>query len=559
MSVNPGSVPLVSAELPFRAPRGVSAWLLLIVTLAVVLGIFFRFYHIDRKVYWGDETLTSMRMLGETEADLVRRSPQWHDVHDLQLVLHPVPAYGSADPLSPARGLALEEPHHPPLYYEVAHFWAGVFGNSIAATRTLSAIISLFALPLAFWLGVELYGSRQAGYIAVALFAVSPTGIVYAQEAREYALWGVALLALNAALLRALRLDRPAAWYLVAALTAFSLYVFTLTFLPLAGLAGYVLATRWKTPKTLIRCALAFAAGTIAFLPWLFILLSHRQGVADSLAATLQSRTPPGDVLRAFAGLLRLDLFDTNVIRSSPLGVATTAIALLALGAAFAFVLRQERSRVFLFLALPLLCTTLPLLVLDLLTGGQSVRSQRYFIPTYIYLDYCLVGALYVLTTAKGTIRPAVGYVLLAALLTARIASATYSSQAMTWWNKMQDNSLAVAGAIDRSDRPLIVSDAYLGYALVLSNYLRPDVAVVLRPSCYECANRAKPKLDAGVLPPGGYSDVFALGPSPQLQALLRRLIAERHLTAAYRCINVRHSCVSDLNVEPLFDRAAIP
>jgi uncharacterized membrane protein len=525
----------------------------LIVLVAVALGVFFRFYHIDRKVYWGDETLTSMRMLGETEADLLQRTPRVHDVRDLQLMLHPIQAYGSADPLSPARGLALEEAHHPPLYFEVAHFWAGAFGNSIAATRTLSAIISLLVLPLAFWLGVEIYGSRQAGYIAVALFALSPTSIVFAQEAREYALWGVALLALNAALLRALRRDRPAAWCLVAVLTAFSLYVFTLTFLPLAGLAGYALATRWKSPKALIHCALAFAAGTIAFLPWLFILLSHRQGVADSLAATLQSRTPPADVLRAFAGLLRLDLLDTNAIRSSALGVALTAVALVVLGLAIAYVLRHERPRVSLFLVLPLLATTLPLLVLDLVSGGQSVRSQRYFTPAYIYLDYVLVGAVYLLIAAKGAVRPAAGYVLLVGLLAARTASAAYSSQAITWWNKMQDNSLAVASAIDRAERPIVVSDAYLGYALVLSNYLRPDIAVVLRPPCYECGDRAKPKLDASVLPPGRYSDVFALGPSPQLQALLRKLIVEQHLGAVYHCINVRHSCVSDLNVEPLF------
>jgi uncharacterized membrane protein len=533
--------------------RGVEAPMLVIVTLAIALGIFFRFYHIDRKVYWGDEVYTSLRMLGATEADLVRRAPGLHDVHDLQLVLHPVPAEGATDPLAPALGLALEEPHHPPLYYELAHFWVGVLGNSISTTRSLSALISLFALPLAFWLGLELYGSRRAGWIAAALAALSPVAVIYAQEAREYALWSVALLALNAAVLRALRIDRLAAWWLVAVLTAFSLYVFPLTFLPLAGLAAYVIATRWQSPRVLLRCGLAFAAGTLAFLPWLAILLQHLHAVTDSLASTLRSHAAAGEVLRAFTGSLRLGLFDPNLVRSSHPGVAATAISLLTLVAAFAFVVRRERPQVWLFLALPILFTTLPLLIPDLLTGGERVRNPRYFTPAYIYFDYCLVGLLYAATAARSASRALAGYGLLVVILAANAASCFFSSQATTWWSKMEDNSIAVAGAIDRSSRPVVVSDAYLDYALVLSNYLRPDVKVALRPPCYECADRAKESLDASLLPSGQFTDLFALGPSPQLQRFLRALIARRHLKIAYHCINVRHSCASDLNVEPVF------
>jgi uncharacterized membrane protein len=35
----------------------------LVITL-LVLGIFFRFVNIDRKIYWGDEVFTSLRISG---------------------------------------------------------------------------------------------------------------------------------------------------------------------------------------------------------------------------------------------------------------------------------------------------------------------------------------------------------------------------------------------------------------------------------------------------------------------------------------------------------------
>jgi uncharacterized membrane protein len=537
---------------PRPAERNVPAALLIVAILAVVAGVFFRFYHLDRKVYSGDEVYTTLRMLGDTEAALDARSGDLRDAHDLWLILHPTPPQGAADVLAPARALAAEEPHHPPIYYLLGHLWLGVFGNSIAATRALSAVISLFALPLAFWLGVELYDSRRAGWLALALFALSPVVIVYAQEAREYSLWTVAILALNIALLRAIRLDRPADWWLVAALTTFALYVYPFTILVIGGLAAYMLATQWTNRRLLLRCGLAFAAGTLAFLPWALILLQHLRGSLHSFAVVLQARLSPSGILRSFAGLLRLNIYDDNRVRSSGLGVATTAGALLVFGWAVAFVARRERPRVSLFLILPLLATTLPILVSDLF-GGGIVRLPRYFTPCYLYLEYCLVGLLAAMIGTRKIGRPVWGYAFLIILLGARTASVIQSAQAMTWWNKMQDNSIAVARTVDRSARPLIVSDADLLYALALSNYLRPDVAVAMRSPCYECADHTQPKLDAGLIPPGHFTDLFELGPSERLQTVMRNLMAHERLSIAYHCINIRNNCASDLNIEPVF------
>lgn len=392
----------------------------------------------------------------------------------------------------------------------------------------------------------------------MALFALSPIGVLYAQEAREYALWTVALLALSATLLRAIRLDRPADWWLVAALATFGLYVYPLTFLVLAGLAAYVLLMHRANRPLLLRCALAFAGGALAFLPWGVVLLGHVRAVARSVSTVLSGHLMPGQIARAFAALFRLNVFDAN-LSNSRLNIVMTALTLLLLLCAIAFVLRRQPASVSLFLLLPIVFSTVPLLVVDFF-GGESVLIPRYFMPSYIYLDYCLVGLLSAAIAARSVRIELLGFALFVSLLAVRAASCVASSQATMWWNKMGDNSVSVASAVNHGLRPVIVSDEILDYPLVLANYLRPGVALSLRPRCYLCEERAEPKLDADILPPRrDFTDLFALGPSPQLQSLLHTIVLRRHLHIIHHCINVRHNCVSDLNVEPVFPTGYAP
>jgi uncharacterized membrane protein len=557
MMLSPQSTPLrvSGSQVSSRVWDGAGV-AVIVAVLAVTLGGFFRFYHIAHKVYWGDEVYTSIRILGVTEGALVQRAPRVHDVHDLWIILHPLPAQGVAGALGPARSLALEEPHHAPLYYEVAHAWTAIFGNAIATTRALSALISLVALPLAFWFAWELFGTRTAGSIAVALVALSPFAIVYAQEAREYALWSVALLALSAALLRALRLEQPRAWTLVAVLVACNFYVSALSLLVMPAFIAYVLTTRWGNRRQLASFGIALAGGAAACIPWILASFRNLPAAVASLDTTLRTPTGKTEVIRAFAGLLRLNLFDADFVRSSPGGMLLTLLALIAIAVAVTYVIRRAPLRVWLFIALPIMTTAGVLVVSDFF-GGQRVHNPRYFMPVFLYLDFFFVGFFSSSAWTVRRSRTALAYALLVVVLLARGVSAAESAQAPTWWNKMHDNSISVASAVNRTEHPVIVSDAYLVYALALSNYLRPGVRVALRPSCYMCSDRTPPRVDATLLPRGHYSDLFALGPSPRLQRLLRTLIAEREPAVAYHCINVRDNCVSALNIEPVFGAAA--
>ena len=76
---------------------------------------------------------------------------------------------------------------NPPLYYLLLHGWMQVFGTTEAATRALSLVFALLAIPVSFWAGAALF-DRRAGALAAAGAAGSPFLTYYAQETRMYSL-----------------------------------------------------------------------------------------------------------------------------------------------------------------------------------------------------------------------------------------------------------------------------------------------------------------------------------------------------------------------------------
>lgn len=207
---------------------------LLIVLL--VLGVFFRLVNLDRKVYWHDEAYTSLRIAGYT-AEKVNQNlfnGQVIGIEDLQKYQRPNPEKGLVDTINT---LVIDDAQHPPLYYIVVRLWVQWFGNSVAVTRSLSALISLLVFPLVYYLCLELFESSLVGWVAIALIAVSPFHVLYAQEAREYSLWTVTILLSSWLLLRASRLTSQGReniwqdWGLYAIAFVLSLYTFSLSVL----------------------------------------------------------------------------------------------------------------------------------------------------------------------------------------------------------------------------------------------------------------------------------------------------------------------------------------
>ncbi|HEY9885302.1 MAG TPA: hypothetical protein V6C98_16970, partial [Thermosynechococcaceae cyanobacterium] len=124
--------------------------------MVLVLGIFFRCTHLDHKVYWRDEAFTSLRVSGFTVADVRHQLFDGHEIGkaDLQIYQQLSAAKSWRDTV---QSLVVEDSQHPPLYYLLARGWMQYFGSSVAAIRSLSALLGVLVLPSLYWLCLELF------------------------------------------------------------------------------------------------------------------------------------------------------------------------------------------------------------------------------------------------------------------------------------------------------------------------------------------------------------------------------------------------------------------
>jgi hypothetical protein len=231
-----GADPLVHLTGTWRILIAVGA------ALAVATGIVLRF--IVHSPLWLDEALT---------------------VNISKLPLHDLHA-------------ALKQDGAPPLYYVLLHFWMKVFGSSDGAVRSLSGVLSVATLPVA-WVAARKYGGRTVAWVTLLLLASAPFAIFYGTEARMYALVMFLTACGFVALERAL--DKPRVGNLVAVgvVTAALLYSQYWAMYLVALVAIWVLrqAVRrvppGQTPPPERANArwtlLALAAGGLAFVPWL--------------------------------------------------------------------------------------------------------------------------------------------------------------------------------------------------------------------------------------------------------------------------------------------------
>ena len=86
-----------------------------LIIVLLTLGIFFRFVNLEKKIYGLDESYTSLRISGYTEAELVE------DFSNTRIMgIDSITKYQQVNTernfLGTIKGLSTEEPQHPPLY-----------------------------------------------------------------------------------------------------------------------------------------------------------------------------------------------------------------------------------------------------------------------------------------------------------------------------------------------------------------------------------------------------------------------------------------------------------
>jgi len=201
----------------------------------------------------------------------LQRSPLWLD-EALSVNIATPPDGGLVE--------ALRHDGHPPLYYALLNAWMDVFGSGPVAVRSLSAVIGLALLPLAFVAAGRIAG-RRAAWAAVLLVALNPFVLRYSTEARMYEL--VMVLALAGWLLVDHALDRPRPHLLAGLVVVTGALLWTHYWgLWLVGAAGLgllgrgVLALRRgerNRGRASLAVVAALAVGCLTFTPWLPNLL----------------------------------------------------------------------------------------------------------------------------------------------------------------------------------------------------------------------------------------------------------------------------------------------
>jgi mannosyltransferase len=226
--------------------------------LLVATGL--RFYRLDAQSFWNDE--------GNT-ARLVERP--------VALIIE-----GAAGDI------------HPPGYYLLLHVWRALAGESEFALRAFSALCGVLTVAVAAAAG-QYVGGRRVALGAALIVAVHPLSVYYSQEARMYALLG---LASALTLVFSLKSQRESSRVqsrestvqnlkskiknLPLLLTPYSLllalsialglytqyaYIFVLVGLNLAFAIDWVLRRPWNW-RALWSWIAAHILGGLAFLPW---------------------------------------------------------------------------------------------------------------------------------------------------------------------------------------------------------------------------------------------------------------------------------------------------
>lgn len=151
---------------------------------AIALGLILRFWNLDLKPLWLDETITLLFSLGHRYEDIPREVLL--PLTDLlqTLTWQPQSCGAIAQTIS-------QQSTHPPLFFCLMHEWMGYLQGSAHSlrwqVRSLSALFGVGAITAMYGLNCVAF-SHKAGVWAAVLMAVSPFTVYLSQEARHYTL-----------------------------------------------------------------------------------------------------------------------------------------------------------------------------------------------------------------------------------------------------------------------------------------------------------------------------------------------------------------------------------
>ncbi len=305
------------------------------------------------------------------------KSSIWHD-EGFSLML------ASRSPLDIWLGSARDV--HPPLYYEILHFWTEIFGNSVLSVRSLSLVAGIIVVWLGYQIAFMISKKRNVALLAGLLLSLNPFLIRYSQEVRMYGILGVFLLIAIIGLIKVSKDSKDWFGYVLYVIgVSAGLYTHYFTAMVVIAFWIYIVSIYFiKNKITLItnwRWWLANILALLIFLPWVPSMMAQftrAQGLGWLSKTSIRTLN---DTVWQF-----ITFTDARQI----LILIYWLVPILILGLVV-YVCIKDRSREK-FSRLLALFTFLPLIMAIMISFIRPVFHERYFVFSAIGL--CLMMAL---------------------------------------------------------------------------------------------------------------------------------------------------------------------
>ncbi len=437
----------------------VKSYLYVLLLTVIVLGIAFRFFHLDYKLYWHDEVYTTLRSAGYLSLEVGQEI-----FSDRLLSAQELLQYQTIKPESSAWdtiiSLATEDPQHPPLYFLVNRLWMQMFGSSIWAMRLLPALISLAGLPLMYLLAKSLFNCPLCAWLATAFLAISPFDILFSQIARQYSLLTVCTIASCLLLLKAIQQSKSLNWQWLGYAVSLTIGLYTHPFFAFTIIAHgvYLLILRVSDQqKQYFPYYLgANLVAIILYSPWLWVIINN-------LGRALATTNWAGQVsdwlfvprlwVLSFTSLF----LDLDVGFDNPLTYILRLPFLIALWWGLRSMCRNTEQKTWLFVVTNFAVPFLILVISDMLLGGRRSSVTRYLISCFPAIQ---LAVAYLFSQVLKNYQ-VWSKIVLAMFFSASIASCTVSAFSHTWWSNVPSYFNAeVAGKIKTTANSILISDA---------------------------------------------------------------------------------------------------
>ncbi len=536
----------------------------ILLVIILLLGFCFRFTNLESKVFWVDEVSTAVRASGYTIPEVTNDLIQQGIVDRKALF-----SYQRLSPDKTFRdsfNALTKSPEHAPLYFLLIRVWMHLWGDSISIIRSFSACISLLVFPSLYWLCQELFGRRLVSWLAIMLMSVSPFYVAYAQEARPYSLWTVAILLMSASFLRAIKLNNKQSWilYSFSLIIGFYTSLFSLYVAFFQGI--YLLTLSKKRLKVSKNYVLFSIISLVAFIPWILIIINninllHKNtswmrgnfSIPDLIAVYIGTNllifgdlpiSQDSNPIHTAGALITITIFTFAAIKVSStwkkkpakfdlwltiissilllsnyiyldwitiIG-ALVALCILSLSvySIYYLIVNTKRDR-WLFIITLMLSLPVPLLLTDIINQGQSSTASRYLIPLQLGI---LIAVAYTLGSKIVAIQRQKFWQFVAvAFLTLGIFSCIRNLTLSPFYQKGRNiNNPAIAQIINQHNSALLVAEySSTMDAFSLAYSLSPQVK-------YKVINQGE-NLDKYIK---SFKNIYVLKPSLQLKQKLK-------------------------------------